>query len=90
MESDDRIRELVAIGASIAVNCQSTLRSHVGKAIGYGARPEEVATAIEIGNLVRNGAGAKMDEVSSRLKGTTAPIAAGAVMEGNGYQFLGP
>jgi AhpD family alkylhydroperoxidase len=90
MEMDDRTRELVAIGASITANCQPCLRSHVEKAVRYGARPEEVAAAIEIGNRVRKGAAAKMDEVSSSLKIKDAPIAAGVVMEGNGYQFLGP
>jgi AhpD family alkylhydroperoxidase len=90
MEMDDRTRELVAIGASITANCQPCLRSHVEKAIGFGARPEEVAAAIEIGNRVRKGAAAKMDELSSTLKTREAAPAAGAVMEGNGYQFLGP
>jgi len=87
---DDRIRELIAVGASITANCQPCLQSHVEKAAKYGARPEEVAAAIEIGNLVRKGAAAKMDEVSSALKNTKAQIAAGVVMEGNGFQFLGP
>ncbi len=47
MELDERIRELVAIGASITANCQPCLRSHVEKAVSCGARPEEVAAAIE-------------------------------------------
>ena len=87
---DDRIRELIAVGASITANCQPCLQIHAEKAAGYGARPEEVAAAIEIGNRVRKGAAAKMDEVSSALKNKDAQIAAGVVMEGNGCQFLGP
>lgn len=90
MELDEKIRELVAIGASITANCQPCLRSHVEKAVGCGARPEEVAAAIEIGNRVRKGAAAKMDEVSASLKTANAPPAAGVVMEANGRQFLGP
>ncbi len=90
MELDERIRELVAIGASITANCQPCLRSHVEKAVSCGARPEEVAAAIEIGNRVRRGASAKMDEFSSSLKTTDVAPAVGVVMEGNGFQFLGP
>jgi hypothetical protein len=78
MESNDRTRELVAAGASIVAKCRSAVRSHVGKA-GCHAHPEEVAAA-----------GTGMDEVSSPLKGTMAPIGTGVVMEGNGYQYLGP
>ena len=88
---EDRTRELVAIGASITANCQPCLRSHVEKAIRCGASPEEVAAAMDIGSRVRKGAAAKMDEVSSSLKAAaTAPTAAAVVMEGNGFQFLGP
>ena len=90
MEMDDKIRELIAVGASITANCQPCLHSHVGKAIKHGARPEEVTAAIEIGNRVRKGAAAKMDEVALGLKATIAPTAAGVVLEGNGFQFLGP
>jgi len=62
----------------------------VEKAVSCGARPEEVAAAIEIGNRVRKGAAAKMDEFSSSLKTTDVAPAVGVVMEGNGFQFLGP
>jgi AhpD family alkylhydroperoxidase len=90
MEMNDRIRELIAVGASITVNCQPCLSSHVEKAIAFGALPEEVAAAIEIGNRVRKGAAAKMDAFSSNLRAASAPVTGGAVMEANGYQFLGP
>ena len=74
---DDRIRELIAVGASITANCEPCLRIHVEKATRYGAGPEEVAAAIEVGMRVRKGAAAKMDEVSSSVKATYAPVAAG-------------
>ena len=68
MEMDERTRELIAVGASITANCQPCLHLHVEKARKCGAGPEEVAAAIEIGNRVRKGAAAKMDEVSSKIK----------------------
>jgi hypothetical protein len=43
-----------------------------------------------MGNRVRKGAAAKMDEISATLATSDAPLDASVVMEGNGYQFLGP
>lgn len=92
MEMNDRIRELIAVGASITANCQPCLDFHVEKAITSGASREDVTVAIEVGNRVRKGAAAKMDSFSSNLCAAPAlaPVVGGAVMEGNGYQFLGP
>jgi AhpD family alkylhydroperoxidase len=90
MEINDRIGELIAVGASITANCQPCLKFHVEKAITFGACPEEVAAAIEIGNRVRQGAAAKMDEFSASVNTADAQQAAGVVMEANGRQFLGP
>jgi len=89
MEMNDKIRELIAVGASITANCQPCLKSHVEKAITFGACPEEVSAAIEIGKRVRKGATAKMEAFSSNLQAGTSQSCE-AVMEGNGYQFLGP
>lgn len=90
MEINDRIRELIAIGASITANCQPCLESHVEKALKSGADTQEVAVSIEIGNRVRRGADARMEAFSSSLQRALPPIAMGAVMEGGGCQFLGP
>lgn len=61
MELDDRIRELIAIGASISANCQPCLEYHAGKALENGATEKEISEAIEIGKIVRSGAALKMD-----------------------------
>ena len=87
---DEKIRELIAVGASITANCQPCLQFHVDKALKCGARPEEVAAAIEMGNRVRKGATAKMDEFSSTLRNAQGKPAADVVLEANGRQFLGP
>jgi AhpD family alkylhydroperoxidase len=89
MGLNDRIRELIAVGAAITANCQPCIQVHREKALKSGADPEEVAAAIEIGNCVRKGAAARMAEFSSRLHAGTAK-GFDVVMEGNGYQFLGP
>lgn len=67
MEINDRIMELIAVGASITANCQPCLKSHVDKALTFGACPEEIAAA-EIGNRVRKGAGVKMKAFCSNLQ----------------------
>ena len=67
MELNEKLRELVAVGASITANCQPCLQVHVDKALGAGASPCEVAAAMEVGNRVRKGAAAKMEAFSSRV-----------------------
>ncbi|MGE5799804.1 MAG: carboxymuconolactone decarboxylase family protein [Syntrophaceae bacterium] len=68
MEMNDKVKELVAVGASITANCQPCLQFHVEKALQFGADAEEVAAAIEVGQRVRKGAGGKMDTFASSLK----------------------
>ncbi len=64
---DNRIKELIAIGASITANCQPCLDFHVAKARENGADGREIAEAIAIGKTVRKGAAGKMDQVVSTL-----------------------
>ena len=68
MEWNSRIKELVAVGASITANCQSCLQYHTDKALEFGASPGEIAAAIETGKLVRKGAHAEMDAFASDVK----------------------
>ena len=77
MELGEKVKELVAVGASITANCQPCLQHHAEKALANGADYGEVAAAIEVGKLVRKGASAKMDQFSSSLKETN-PVPAGA------------
>ncbi len=57
-----QIKELIAVGASIAANCQPCLTYHVGKAREAGVTEEEIMEAISIAKMVRKGATAKMDQ----------------------------
>lgn len=79
MKIDNKMKELIAVGASITANCQPCLQYHADKALEFGADGEEVAAAIEVGKQVRKGASAKMDHFSSSLReGHAAPESAGS------------
>ena len=64
---DDKMTELVAIGASVAANCHPCVKYHVNKAQEIGADKEDIAEAISVGKMVRKGAAGKMDELISEL-----------------------
>ena len=59
---DERIKELIAIGASVTANCQPCLVYHVDKARQHGACDDEIAAAVKVGKMVRKGSSHKMDE----------------------------
>jgi AhpD family alkylhydroperoxidase len=75
MELSEKVKELVAVGASITANCQPCLQYHAEKAQANGADAGEVKAAIEVGKQVRKGASAKMDQFSSSMK-ETQPVPA--------------
>jgi len=68
MELSEKVKELVAVGASITANCQPCLQYHRDKAQANGAEVWEIAAAVEVGKQVRKGASAKMDQFASGLK----------------------
>ncbi len=67
MKLDNRIKELVAIGASVTANCQPCLQYHIDKALESGADENEITEAIDVGKMVRKGAASKMDKFASSL-----------------------
>jgi AhpD family alkylhydroperoxidase len=83
MALDTRITELVAIGAAAAAHCVACLEHHVGVAREAGLPPEEVAAALEVGRMVRRGAGQALDRHAARL-GVAAPGAAPAAAPARG------
>lgn len=70
MKLDTRIKELVAIGASVTTNCQPCLQYHLDKALENGADESEITEALEVGKMVRKGAASKMDKFASGLNAT--------------------
>jgi AhpD family alkylhydroperoxidase len=82
MTFDDRTRELIALGASVAANCQSCAEYHGRKASEYGIDPGEVAQAIEVGRAVRKGAAANVDRVADALAQKDTSAESGALSAG--------
>ena len=82
MTFDNRITELIALGASVAANCQSCVAYHGRKAVESGIDPDEVAQAIEIGRGVRKGAAANVDQVTDGLLQKDASGASGTASPG--------
>ena len=64
---DNRIKELIAIGASVTANCQPCLEYHATKARENGAEEEEIKEAIAVGKTVRKGAAGKMDQYTAKI-----------------------
>lgn len=77
---DNRIKELIAVGASVTANCQPCLEYHVNKALESGADKQEITAAIEVAKMVRKGATSKMDKFALSLN-RVAPSVAGASNE---------
>jgi AhpD family alkylhydroperoxidase len=61
MKLDEKTKELIAVGATIAANNQSSLEFHSKIALEEGSDAEEIAEAIEVGKQVRKGVITKMD-----------------------------
>ena len=64
---DVKIKELIAIGASVSANCHPCLKFHVSKALENGVNDNEIQEAISIGKMVRKGAAGEMDKLASEV-----------------------
>ena len=53
---DERIKELVAMGASAAANCHPCMDHHLAKCDELGTSREEVTEAVKVGLMVNHGA----------------------------------
>jgi len=66
---EDKIKLLIAVGASVTANCQPCLKTAVTQAQLAGVDKKEIIEAIAIGRVVRKGAFGKMDKFASTLTG---------------------
>jgi AhpD family alkylhydroperoxidase len=66
---EDKVKLLIAVGASVTANCQPCLRTAVSEAQNAGLEDKEILEAVQIGRLVRRGATGKMDQLASKLTG---------------------
>lgn len=82
MRLDNRIKELIAVGASITANCQPCLQYHTSEAQKSGADEQDIMEAIEVGKMVRRGAAGKMDKFVASLSQTAAPSNTRSSQEG--------
>ena len=64
---DEKTKELVAIGASIAANCHPCIKHHVGKAREMKIAEDDIQQAIDTGKKVRKGAAGEMDKLLEEL-----------------------
>jgi len=69
---EPKIKELIAIGASVTANCVPCLRYHLQQARKAGATPDEIQKAVGVGRIVRKGAADKWDKEADSLLGTEA------------------
>lgn len=79
MMLDVKTMRLIAVGASIAANCQPCLQTNVTKALEEGIGKQEIIEAIDVGKRVRRGASDKMDKFITSLN----PANAAAVSTGD-------
>jgi AhpD family alkylhydroperoxidase len=69
---EDKIKLLIAVGASVTANCQPCLNTAVVQAQSAGVGRKEILEAVAIGRIVRRGAFGKMDKLISNLTGKEA------------------
>jgi AhpD family alkylhydroperoxidase len=59
---DEKLKEMIAIGASVTANCIPCIQYHFAKARELGITDAEIKAAVQVGKLVRKGAAKKWDE----------------------------
>ncbi len=64
---DERTKELIAIGASAAVNCHPCMKHHLTLCDELGIPRDEVSAAAEVGLMVGRGAARKTREFVAEL-----------------------
>ena len=64
---DEKMKELIAVGASVGAHCQPCLSHHVAKAKEMGIEEAEIREAITIGHMVEKGAMSAMRSFSATV-----------------------
>jgi AhpD family alkylhydroperoxidase len=64
---DKKVKELIAIGASVSCNCHPCVKFHLEKAEKLGIEPKDIKEALKVGITVRSGAAGQMDELISKV-----------------------
>ena len=61
---DEKAKELIAIGASVAAHCQPCLTYHLAKALELKITEQQIREAISVGEMVSKGAESAMRNFS--------------------------
>jgi len=69
---DEKLKEMIAIGASVTANCIPCIQYHFAKAREIGITEAEIKAAVQVGKLVRKGAAKKWDEEVDLLLSNTS------------------
>jgi len=64
---DEKIKELIAVGASVSANCHPCVKYHIDKAREIKIDEAEIQQAVEVGQMVRKGAAGQVDELLEEL-----------------------
>jgi len=72
---NERMKELVAMGASAAANCHPCMDHHLAKCDALGIDREEVLQAVQVGLMVNRGAEKAIRRKTRELFGDTAEAA---------------
>lgn len=70
MAIDNKVKELVAVGAAVAGNCIPCLQWHYNKCIELGIPVEDIKEAVEMARIVKNVPINKIDELADKLTST--------------------
>ena len=73
---DDRMKELVAVGAAVAANCHPCIDHHLAKCDELEVERGEVAEAVKVGLMVNHGAEGAIRKHAHELLGDELPDAA--------------
>ena len=68
----DQVRELVALGAAVAANCEPCFKYHYDQARKLGVRDEDMLAAVRTAQQVKQAPARAMLELAGRLLG--APL----------------
>lgn len=90
MNLDERTLRLIAVGASVSANCQPCMQASVSKARLAGLQEEDIAEAIRIGKMVRQGAASKMDKLIQDLSSVQPENVAGTACDCSSYSIKSP
>lgn len=67
----DQVRELVAIGAAIAANCEPCFKYHHAEARRLGVGDDDMLAAVRTAQKVKQAPATAMLELAGRLLGTS-------------------